>query len=270
MVRSNIHAETTRGVLQEAFEAADGELLVINPGEHLLRELVECRPEIADAHLRIFVDPDPLKELLDDFLIAGVVSDLVADGRFSIRTLDTIPRHSLLVTPEFVISLVKTDGRVAGLTATDSSFVSELYTGYDERWKRAEEFSLRTPPMTTVRETLTDEFDPQTAADFDQFLDSLETARGDGDGLDEVTISLLVAAKNGHLLYDISRWGEDIRLASKATFSRTKNILEDEQLIETEKVPIDVGRPRLRLMLNGTLRDNDIESISERAQELLA
>jgi hypothetical protein len=75
------------------------------------------------------------------------------------------------------------------------------------------------------------------AADFRAVLDSLEAARGGGEGLDEVTISLLVAAKNRELLYDISRWGEDIGLASKATFSRTKTRLEDNGLIETEKVP---------------------------------
>ncbi len=269
MVRSNIHAESTRGVLREGFEKAEDELLIVNPSKRLLRELIDCVPERETIHLRLFADPAPLKALLDDFLLASAVADLVAEGTFSIRNLETIPRHSLLVTSEFVISLVETETRVAGLTATDTSFVSTLYNEYDDRWARAEEFSLRTPPLTTVRETLTEEFDAETAADFDRMLDSLDTARGDGDGLDEVTISLLVAANNGQLLYDISRWGEDIQLASKATFSRTKNILEDAGLIETEKVPIDVGRPRLRLMLNGSLRDSDIETISTRAQEIL-
>ncbi len=269
MVRSNVHAESTRGVLQEGFEAAEEELLIVNPSQQLLEELVDFVPETSDIQLRLFVDPEPLKELLEDFLIASAIADLVAAGTFSIRTLDTIPRHSLLVTSSFVISLVEAGSRTAGLTATDTSFVSTVYAEYDERWSQAEMFSLRTPPLTTVRETLTEEFGPETAADFDRMLDSLDVARGNGEGLDEVTISLLVAANNGKLLYDISRWGEDIQLASKATFSRTKNILEDEGLIETEKVPIDVGRPRLRLVLNGTLRDTDVETISVRAQELL-
>jgi hypothetical protein len=64
-----------------------------------------------------------------------------------------------------------------------------------------------------------------------------------------VTLSLLVAARNDVLLYDISKWGEDAGIASKATFSRTKTELEEQGAIETEKVPIDVGRPRLRLRL---------------------
>jgi len=100
-------------------------------------------------------------------------------------------------------------------------------------------------------------------------LDSLETARGD-DRLDEVTVSLLVAAKNEALLYDISKWGEDTGVASKATFSRTKTQLEEKGLIETEKVPIEVGRPRLRLTLaDRRLQSADSDQIASAAQSIL-
>jgi len=101
-------------------------------------------------------------------------------------------------------------------------------------------------------------------------LSSLQTARGDGEGLDEVTISLLVAARNGELLYDISEVGRDIGLAARATFSRTKTTLEDMGLIDTEKVPIDVGRPRLRLMLGDErLEDASTDELASVAQSLL-
>ncbi|KPN32124.1 hypothetical protein SY89_02884 [Halolamina pelagica] len=111
----------------------------------------------------------------------------------------------------------------------------------------------------------------QSREDFDTVLSSLETARGDGDGLDEVTISLLVAAKNDVLLYDISKWGEDVGIASKATFSRTKTRLEELGLIDTEKVPIDVGRPRLRLKLGDErLHGADAEELASVAQSMIA
>jgi len=86
-------------------------------------------------------------------------------------------------------------------------------------------------------------------------FEAVETTRTGGygstgdDTLDEVDLTLLAAAKHGVQLYEISRWGEDTGLASKATFSRAKNRLEDGGMIATEKVPIDVGRLRLRLML---------------------
>ena len=72
-------------------------------------------------------------------------------------------------------------------------------------------------------------------------------------------------------LYDISRWGEDTGVASKATFSRTKTRLEDRGLIDTTKVPIDVGRPRLRLLLGDErLQEADIDDLASVAQELLS
>jgi hypothetical protein len=86
-----------------------------------------------------------------------------------------------------------------------------------------------------------------------------------------VTISLLVAARNNVQLYDISKWGEDVGLASKATFSRAKTTLEDKGLIDTESVAIDVGRPRLRLLLGDErLADADNDELATVAQSLLA
>ena len=83
-------------------------------------------------------------------------------------------------------------------------------------------------------------------------------------------IALLVAARNEVLLYDISKWGEDVGIASKATFSRTKSRLEDAGVITTEKVPIDVGRPRLRLQLGDQqLRDAAADDLAAAAADRL-
>jgi predicted transcriptional regulator len=61
-----------------------------------------------------------------------------------------------------------------------------------------------------------------------------------------------------------------VGIASKATFSRTKTKLEDMGLIGTEKVPIDVGRPRLRLKLaNDDLRNAETDQLASAAQSLL-
>jgi predicted transcriptional regulator len=84
-------------------------------------------------------------------------------------------------------------------------------------------------------------------------------------------VSLLAAAKHEELLYDISTWGEEVGMASKATFSRTKNQLEERGLIATEKVPIDVGRPRQRLLLGDErLRGAAAAELASAAQSLLS
>jgi len=272
MIRSDLHADTRDEILQTGLSELDGDLFLINPSGETMRAFVSTYRRVSDPpSVRLFADEGPLKELVEDFLVASSLANLVADGDVSVRTLERVPRHSLLLTEEVLVSLVESGERVCGLTTTADGFVGSTLEAYEGRWDSAEEFTLRTPPMSHIRRTLESDIGPEAASDFDSVLGTLETARGDGEGLDEVTISLLVAANNGELLYDISRWGEDIRLASKATFSRSKNELEDSGLIDTEKVPIDVGRPRLRLMLGSEeLRDADIETVAKRAQERLS
>ncbi|PSP24524.1 hypothetical protein BRC61_01920 [Halobacteriales archaeon QH_10_65_19] len=271
MIQSDLHAQTRGEIIETGLAQAEEDLFLVNPTRETMQEFVQVYREVdAAPRVALFADSAPLKELVGDFLIASTLADLLAEDTVSVRTLESVPRHSLLLTEEFLISLVENGEEVGGLTTSEEPFVRSTYSHYETRWEEASSFSLRTPPLSHIRGTLRDEIGPETASDFDRVLDLLDTARGDGDGFDEVTIALLVAANNGELLYDISRWGEDIRLASKATFSRSKNQLEESGLIDTEKVPIDVGRPRLRLMLGDEeLRRADIEEVAEHARAVL-
>ncbi|MEF8813998.1 MAG: DUF5821 family protein [Halovenus sp.] len=236
-------------VLSVGLTDAKGDVLVINPSRRMTRRLVNQLGETDGSSVRLFADGRVLKDLTEDFLVASEIADLVEHDLLSVRTLGNVPRHSLLLAESFLLSLVESEKRAAGLVTTTDQFVADANAEYDRRWDEAEPFTLRTPALSRVRETLEVDISPAAARDFDAMLGALETARGNGAGLDEVEIALLVAANNGELLYDISRWGEDVSLASKATFSRSKNRLEDSGLLDTEKVPIDVGRPRLRLQL---------------------
>ncbi len=272
MIRSNQIEDTVGDVFSAGIEGADDGLLVVNPSRDTIQGLVTVLRE-ADAppHVRLFAAEDPLKGLTDDFLAASAIADLVDAGTLSVRRLSEVPNNAFLITGESVVSLVESAGGVGALATTDDSFVAATREEYGDRWADASPFKLRTPARSTVMETLETEIGADAAADFEAALGSLDAVRGNGDGLDEVTVSLLVAARNAELLYDISKWGEDIGLASKATFSRTKSRLEENGLLDTEKVPIDVGRPRLRLMLGeGQFDDANIEDIAQTAQEELA
>lgn len=269
---SNLLDRPLEDILRETLSDADGDLLVVNPAADTIETLVDVGTAF-DGDLptiQLLAEERTLKDVMDDFIVASNTADLVDTGALALRTVESPPRNSLLVTDESVVALVDTGSQVAGLASEDGSFVDHTVETYRTRWEAADEFNLRTPPISRVRETLTAEIGGEAEADFSNILDSLETARGDGDGLDEVTISLLVAAKNEALLYDISKWGEDVGIASKATFSRTKTKLEDMGLIDTEKVPIDVGRPRLRLKFGDErLRDADNGQLATTAQSLL-
>jgi hypothetical protein len=266
---SNLLKRTVGDVLRETLEGADGDLFVVNPGESL-GDLVSVMGEVDSPTVHLIAGERTLKDVMDDFIVASNAADLVENGRLEVRSHEG-DSSTLLVTEGSIVAVVEAGDHVAGLATGDEAFIEAAYETYEERWAVADPFGLRTPAITRVRETLGEGLGPDAVEDFDSVLVSMETARGDGDGLDEVTVSLLVAAKNRELLYDVSKWGEDVGIASKATFSRTKTKLEDFGLIDTEKVPIDVGRPRLRLVLgDDRLRDADAPELASVAQSLLA
>ena len=269
-MNSNLLESDVEALLGAALDEVDGTAYLVNPSAETLEAAVEAIEETDGVSVRLLGEERTLKGVFDDFIVASTAADLIDAGRLELRSFEE-GTNTLLVADDAVMAVVAAGDMVAGLVTDDADFVERVSEQYAAAWEDSGEFNLRTPAITRVRESLAAEIGDDVAADFDSVLASLETARGDGDGLDEVTISLLVAAKNEELLYDISKWGEDVGIASKATFSRTKTRLEEMGLIDTEKVPIDVGRPRLRLVLgDDRLRGADNGELANVAQSLLA
>jgi hypothetical protein len=254
-------------VLGEALAAGSESPLVVAPDPPTIEGLVEVLDE-SPRSVRLLSDADTLRSVMDDFLVAGRAADHVEAGRLEIRA-DDDGTNALLLTGTSVLTIVRADGRTAGLTTDDEAFVESAEQRFETAWGDAEPYTLRTPSLARVRETMEVELGEPTATDFDAVLSALDDGNGPA-ALDEVTVSLLVAAKNENLLYDISKWGEDVGIASKATFSRTKTRMEEGGVIETEKVPIDVGRPRLRLKLaDERLRNADTSELVSAAASML-
>jgi hypothetical protein len=269
---SNLLARDVEGLVAEVLDLTDGPLYLVNPTAEIIETVVETTGRSPGApKLRILAARRLLRDVMDDFLVASKTADLIEAGRLELRTSDSLPPTSTFVGPKRVVPLVALGETTAGIETTDPDYVADTFDGIESHWSAADEFSLRTPAMSRVEDTLADSVGDDVEGDFAAMLSSMEMARGDGQSLDEVTVSLLAAAKNEVLLYDISRWGEDAEVASKATFSRTKTTLEEKGLIETEKVPIDVGRPRLRLKLTDQrLADADSDELASVAQSVLA
>ena len=270
MVLNQTIVETSRSTLFDAIlENEPNDLLSTGFDEALTEALITVlgeRDDPPDAHL--LTTESVLKWVRDDFVLASEAADLIESETLSMRTGESVSEDRLIITEESVVSLVTAGEHTAGLPTDNEEFVGAANEIWNERWNQAEEFSLRTPPRSRVEASLNKEFGSGVEEDFRAMLDSIENTRSD-EGLDAVDVSLLVAAKHEMLLYDVSKWGEEVGLASKATFSRAKTNLEESGLIETEKVPIDVGRPRLRLLLGEEdLRDADIDELPSVAQRL--
>jgi len=248
---SNVLGTDVEQVLSSSLQSHGDVVYVIDPTPSIVESLVAFATEAESVpEIRVLAAKEALKEVMDDFLIASNAADLVEASTLDLRVTDARAENTLLVTDASVTAVVTVGDAVAGLVTDDEGFVQSAGDFYRRRFDDSEPFRLRTPAISRVRTSMAEELGAAVREDFDSVLDSMRTAAGDSDGLDEVMVSLLVAARNEVLLYDVSKWGEDVGVASKATFSRTKSELEDLGLIATEKVPIDVGRPRLRLKLD--------------------
>ncbi|WP_160133709.1 transcriptional regulator TbsP [Halococcus salsus] len=272
MSSQNLIETDVANIYRAALADAAGESFVVAASATSVERLVSVLDDLDDPPtVRLFAREDTLKTVMDDFIVASTAADLIENETLSLRIADGDGMSPLVITEGTVFSVVTAGGRVAGLATDDETFSETAREEYADAWADAAPYTLRTPPLSRVRATMEESFGPEMVADFDGVLASLDTARGGDDGLDEVTISLLVAAKNEELLYDISKWGEDTGVASKATFSRTKTRLEEMDLIHTTKVPIDVGRPRLRLLLGDErLADADADELASVAGGLLS
>ncbi|MFQ3293008.1 MAG: hypothetical protein ACI8VE_000060 [Natrialbaceae archaeon] len=268
---SNLLDKRLGEIVDETLSTATGTVYLVNPSPDAIEAYVDKgNANKYDVTVRLLADYRTLKDVLEDFIVASSAADLLTRDELELKTLEDPPTNPVIATKGEAVSLVTVGDREGGIVTDDRSFVTEVRSGYEELWETADEHRLRTPPITEIKETLSTDLGEDAHEDFNGVLSSLETARGDGDGLDEVTISLLIAAKNEELLYDVSKWGEDIGLASKATFSRTKTKLEEMGLIDTEKVPVDVGRPRLRLKLGDPrLTQADDAQLATVAQSIL-
>ena len=242
--------KNTSNALETVFTDGNTEsILAIGLGKKTTTTLIKELDEVeTPPTVRLLATNTVFRWIRDDFVTASTATELVAADTLSLRVLPDPATNQLLITENQVLSIVHADSLTACTATDDTEFVTNARTKYTEAWEEATEFTLRTPARSHVFETLSEEFDSAVEADFRAILDALSPARN--SDLNEVAAALLVAAKHGEQLFEISKWGEDIGLASRATFSRVKNQLEEVGLINTEKIPIDVGRPRLRLLLD--------------------
>lgn len=232
------------------FEDSDS-VLIVNPAPDVFQTVMLTAAEFDDElpDLQVLAASDVLKASLEDFILASQVADLIDQDSLELQTTTDEQRTSLLVSDDEVVTMVTLDDELTGLRSADDELVENIRSTFVADWDDGDAFSLRTPPLSRIRKTLSEDLGDDVEEDFMMVIESVDRIPGEDDELDEVAIALLVAANNEVLLYNISKWGEDTGVASKATFSRTKTRLEDRGLIDTEKVPIDVGRPRLRLIL---------------------
>ncbi|MEZ3143719.1 DUF5821 family protein [Halobaculum sp. MBLA0143] len=265
---SQYHVDDRQSLVAEVLGDFDGPVLLVDPDVQLIEAVAEHGASGAMPTLRVLARENVLKAVRDDFLTATLLGDLVEAETVELRVLPSGTPNTLFLTETTLSAVVSTVGGASALGSDDSAFVADAHETYSEQFESAETFDLRTPGRERILDTLADRLGEPTADTVGEALEVLST-REDGGEVDGVALSLLVVAYHEGQLYEVSRWGEDIGMASKATFSRTKTDLEDQGYVTTEKVPVDVGRPRQRLLLtDGTVADDAVATLADLAVEL--
>ncbi|MGQ3331306.1 transcriptional regulator TbsP domain-containing protein, partial [Halorubrum sp. FL23] len=245
----------------------DEPALYINPRSEQIAAFAEEAVTVEDQpKIRLLADSNEIKDSLYSFLTASKIAELIHRDQLSLRTLREPVQNTIFTTEsEAVVPVI---GKHS-ISTSDPELVSSVYAEFDSRFEAAEQYHLRTPALSVVKETLREDIGDNVADELNEVLAHAEEISNDNEYLSIVEITLILAARNDVLLYDISRWGEDIGIASKATYSRAKSALEDAGLIETEKVPVDIGRPRLRLLATEKIATTDLKTLSTEIRSLL-
>lgn len=199
--------------------------------------------------MRLLADEDVLTECRRDFSLAARMADLEADDRLLLFAMDGDDKGASVAIQDGGMGvLLPTQDGHAVVPAAPGPAHDAVQAYHEQRLRAADGFDLRTPGLSRVRQTLEADLGADMRQTFDELLELVEWE--DAGPINERQMCLLAAAQNGVQLYQVSKWAEDISLASKATMSREKTGLETTEILDTEKVPMDVGRPRLRLHIH--------------------
>lgn len=236
-----------RRILTEA--SSDAVYYVVDPSWDYVFALALIGNEVEELpEVRLMAERDTLLNLRQSFPAGSRAANLVESGRLTIREREPSQDTPLIVGEGRVHAPLLLDGVGTAFTGDGGSFTDHAGDVCAAEWEAATEFSLRTPALQRVTTTMEADLGESLRTDFEASL-SRATAQRDTSSFEEVLAALVVGAKNETLHYDLCKWGEDIGLASKATFSRRKGELEELGVVTTEKVPVQMGRPRQRLGL---------------------
>lgn len=245
--------DQTPGVIDDSLEDGSDVVRVANPSVKDLEAIVGAVNATSDLEavpdIQILAKKDVLRSFTDDFRRGSQLANLTESGVVEIRVSEADFWSAYIVTESQVIALLNTLSGVNGIQDDTTEIRESISASFDEAWDDSKPYNLRTPSYNRVSETMDEEVGEGVFEDFDAMAATLDTVASEDESVDEVVLSLLAAARNEAQLYDVGKWGEYNDVSSKATFSRCKSTLEENGIITTEKIHIDIGRPRQRLVL---------------------
>lgn len=202
--------------------------------------------DITDS--RLLFSTSLAEEIADTFPLNAKFGSTIKNRNLSVQK-SNIQLDSLLFLQEESLTYEIEIGRWLGLANQDEpSLVSEASEEFENLWQGGASLSIDVPPWEDLIENLRETAGERVEKEYKQLISG--AAAEEIYSLDEISLVIVAGALAEALNYDIGRWSEEMNIASKATISRRKSELESQGVIMTEKVPVEVGRPRQRLKLS--------------------
>jgi hypothetical protein len=254
MVVSRFDPEAVASIV--ASTDSDQQHYLLNPPVSVLRSLVPASAtDDGDLPpLGVLARKNTLYDVRQQFPLASRLQELIEEGQVALRKSPIDQNTTVLVSESELIAFVVIEETVEWLTMDESKDSAGLFGELEELWDDSEQYSLRTPPLTVTLDSATETLGESFG---DRFTRAVEWAEelADPTEFHAIRAAVVIGAAEEHLHYEVSKWGEDASVASKASFSRHKGDLEDRGLVRTEKAQVLMGRPRQRLFLTDEYRD---------------
>ncbi|WP_418285297.1 transcriptional regulator TbsP domain-containing protein [Halorubrum sp. DTA46] len=208
---------------------------------------IACRPGGADALGRAFALGTAVAETTASDAIELRVHD--SDRRVGERGADRI----LFATPERVDAVAGPTGARTLVTERGDDAVARAIDVATRRFEASTPAAVDMPSRTRLLSRARELLDDRFADDVESVLAALRYGEVGRTGtVTDQTLLVALAARHDHLFGDLRRWigSEDeagVGIAPGQELTADRRALVERQLIESIKVPMGPGRPRLRL-----------------------
>ena len=268
---------------------AVGDPLLVDPGAGLLADAVtafrDAAPELVVPGLetlRASAGRDPLESppalptltvlagdrifdaVTEGFHDASRLAALVEAGRVTLLTLAAPQPNPVLAGADGGCVLVENTAEDEPSSGEPSRYRvgddATLRGRYDRIVETAEPWRLRTPSRHRVYGAFRERCGEPVAGDVIRLLDADPEPTADGPVSPRVR-AYVAGARHGALDRSLRRACEDAGLGSPSTFTRIKRRLLDAELVDTDRVPQPVGRPRERIVAGEALSTAPVEDV---------
>lgn len=238
-----------------SYDSADVKLVISDI--ELIIDVVDEISANGDTDFEVIIPESETRQVRLNFPLNSKVAELVKQNSLSLYSTDTGPLSNIIVDGSDFYNFV----RLGEIEQFTNSTEKDLFTKIDEEFARirdrAEPIELDILAWSELLAQLEETVGTETRREFERLIKAARIE--DLGALDDISVAIVAAAQSGALLNDLGNWAEEVNLASKATFSRRKQNLEKEGIIYTEKVPVEIGRPKQRLFLSDDIDDIGIQ-----------